>query len=52
MNSKTLQIYINKNKEIFQDLAKCGSVPELLIRQTVYGKNWNRWSWSIFIYFL
>ena len=52
MNSKTLQIYINKNKEIFQDLAKCGSVPELLIRQTVYGQNWNRWSWGIFIYFL
>lgn len=37
---------------MFQDLAKCGSVSELIIKLTVYGKNWNRWSWAMFIYFL
>lgn len=52
MNLKALQNHIDKNKETFQTLAKCGSVSELIIKLNIYGKNWNRWSWSIFIYFL
>ena len=52
MNSKSLQKYIDKNRNIFEDLSKCGSVSELLIKQIAYGQNWNRWSWGVFIYFI
>lgn len=52
MNVKSLQSHINANKDIFAELAKCGSVAELMIRLAAYGKSWNRWSWAIFVYFL
>lgn len=33
-------------------MTKCGSVAELMVKLVAYGKNWNRWSWAIFVYFL
>lgn len=52
MNAKSLQSHIDANKAMFTELAKCGSVAELMIRLAAYGKSWNRWSWAIFVYFL
>lgn len=52
MNAKSLQAHIDANKDMFAELAKCGSVAELMIRLAAYGKSWNRWSWAIFVYFL
>ena len=52
MNAKSLQSHIDANKDMFAELAKCGSVAELMIRLAAYGKSWNRWSWAIFVYFL
>ena len=52
MNVKSLQSHIDANRDMFTELAKCGSVAELMIRLAAYGKNWNRWSWAIFVYFL
>lgn len=52
MNAKSLQAHIDANKDMFTELAKCGSVAELMIRLAAYGKSWNRWSWAIFVYFL
>lgn len=52
MNAKSLQSHIDANKDMFTELAKCGSVAELMIRLAAYGRIWNRWSWAIFVYFL
>lgn len=52
MNVKALQKYIDDNAATFQELAKCGSVAELLVRLAVYGRSWGRWSWAVFIQFL
>jgi len=52
MNAKSLQAHIDANRGVFTELAKCGSVVELMVRLVAYGKGWNRWSWAIFVYFL
>lgn len=52
MNDKTFQAYIDANRGLFEELAKCGSVAELMIRLAAYGKGWNRWSWAVFVFFL
>ena len=52
MNVKSLQSHVDANRGMFTELAKCGSVAELMIRLAAYGKSWNRWSWAIFVHFL
>lgn len=52
MNAVALQKYLEDNRQLFSDLAKCGSVSELMLKLAVFGRNWNRWSWAAFVVFL
>lgn len=49
MTSKTLNAYYKQHKDRYQSLAKCTSVPEVLLKLEICGKRWTHYDWTFLL---
>ena len=49
MTEEVLRDYFDKHAGVYRRLANgCSSVPELLLKIDIYGRQWNQWDWALF----
>ena len=49
MTDKAIEEHYYKNKDTFEQLAKCVCVSELMLKLAVYGKKWTAWDWLLLL---